>query len=350
MNSNTETFIGEVVDLFCGIGGISHGFRRSGFDIRAGYDVDISCRYGFEGNNSAPFMFSDIGTLKADEITARYSGSLPTVLVGCAPCQPFSTYRKGKCDDRWSLLAKFAKLATQVNADFVTMENVPGLINYRGGTVFENFIETLSEVYPFITHEIVNCADYGVPQNRRRLVVIASHTNEIQLCENDKTVSKSVLEAIQGLPVISAGEVDSKDPLHRASGLSELNLRRIQHSKPGGSWRDWPEELVAECHKNKKGKGYRSVYGRMDWNGLAPTMTTQCYGYGNGRFGHPEQDRAITLREAAIFQSFPLSYNFFPKDTFPGYQTVGRWIGNAVPVALAEAIARRLSKEILIHA
>ena len=349
MIEDTGPPIGEVVDLFCGIGGISHGFRRAGFDIRAGYDLDVSCRHGFETNNAAPFFPSDVGSLAADEIRSRFSGARPTVLVGCAPCQPFSTYRKGKSDERWSLLARFAELAAVVGTDFVTMENVPGLVDYRGGNVFRRFLATLSRIYSHVTHEIVNCAEFGVPQSRHRLVVIASRTGEVRLGEGDRSATDSVADAIRDLPAIPAGGVNPADPLHRASRLSTLNLRRIQHSRPGGTWGEWPEELVAACHRDKKGAGYRSVYGRMSWDAPAPTITTQCYGYGNGRFGHPEQDRAITLREAALLQSFPSDYSFFPDGKFPGFKTVGRWIGNAVPVALAESIARCLSREISVH-
>jgi len=344
------TRIGEVVDLFCGIGGISHGFRRAGFDIRAGYDVDASCGHGFETNNTAPFLPSDVGNLAADEIGSRFSGARPTVLVGCAPCQPFSTYRKGKSDERWSLLTRFAELAAAVATDFVTMENVPGVVDYRGGTVFRDFLKILSGTYPHVTHEIVDCTEFGVPQRRRRLVVIASRNGEVRLAEGDRSAPASVADAIRSLPAIPAGGADPADPLHRASRLSPLNMRRIRHSRPGGTWSEWPEELVATCHRDRKGMGYRSVYGRMSWDAPAPTVTTQCYGYGNGRFGHPEQDRAITLREAALLQSFPPDYSFFPDGGFPGFKTVGRWIGNAVPVALAEGIARRISREISAHA
>ena len=342
------SYVGEVVDLFCGIGGISHGFKQAGFNIRAGYDVDPSCKYGFESNNESRFVESNIETLNSEMISDQFSGLLATVLVGCAPCQPFSSYRKGKIDSRWSLLASFAKLATKVKTDFVTMENVPGLVKYQDGSVFQNFLRILSSEYPYISHQVVDCSKFGVPQKRHRLVVIASKSAKIQLT-NDFQSPVKVADAIANLPSIPAGGADPTDSMHRASSLNEINIQRIKSSKPGGSWHDWPEDLVAHCHQDKKGAGYTSVYGRMKWDCPAPTITTQCFGYGNGRFGHPEQDRAITLREAALLQSFPLNYSFFPDDEFPGFKTVGRWIGNAVPVALAKNIAKCISKEIYKH-
>jgi DNA (cytosine-5)-methyltransferase 1 len=130
--------------------------------------------------------------------------------------------------------------------------------------------------------------------------------------------------------------------MHQAAGLSEKNLRRIALTPEGGGWKNWPDDLVLDCHKKDSGKSYDSVYSRMKRNEPAPTMTTQCCGLGNGRFGHYEQDRAISLREAAIFQSFPEAYQFFPKDEFPAFDQVEKHIGNAVPVALGEAIAQSI--------
>lgn len=337
--------IGEVVDLFCGIGGISNGFKRAGFRVMAGYDVDASCRYAFETNNDSRFVNKDVGSLSSDDIKARFTGLKPTVLVGCAPCQPFSTYKKGKADGRWELLKNFANIATAVDADYVTMENVSGLVEYKRGQLFREFLEILSKRY-FCSVQVVDCSKFGVPQRRRRLVVIGSKSRLIELSAASDMPAMTVKNAIVDLPALAAGDIDPNDPLHRASKLSDLNLKRIRHSKPRGTWRDWPKELVAACHVNEKGQGYGSVYGRMDWDQPAPTMTTQCYGFGNGRFGHPEQDRAISLREAALLQSFPLDYKFFHSDQFPGFKTVGKWIGNAVPVALAQAIAQKISAEI----
>jgi DNA (cytosine-5)-methyltransferase 1 len=225
------------------------------------------------------------------------------------------------------------------------MENVSGVLEYESGALFNEFIAILSTKY-HCSFKVVDCSSYGVPQRRKRLVVIGAKQRKIELVPQSEEPALTVRAAISDLPRIGAGEVDLTDPLHRASKLSQLNRVRIKHSRQGGTWRDWPAELVAPCHTKEKGKGYRGVYGRMSWNEPAPTMTTQCYGFGNGRFGHPEQDRAISLREAAILQSFPKDYQFFEPGKFPGFKTVGRWIGNAVPVELAFNIANVISKEI----
>lgn len=133
-------------------------------------------------------------------------------------------------------------------------------------------------------------------------------------------------------------------------GLSPLNLARIQASKPGGTWLDWPDELRAVCHTKETGKWYGNVYGRMSWDEPSATITTQCCGFGNGRFGHPEQDRAISMREAALLQTFPLSYEFIdPSDDTPSISRIAQMIGNAVPVALARMIAKSIRLHICEH-
>ena len=146
--------------------------------------------------------------------------------------------------------------------------------------------------------------------------------------------------------MLGHGQVDAIDPLHRASRLSETNLRRITASKPGGTWRDWADDLVASCHKATTGDGYSSVYGRMDWSRPAPTITTQFYGFGSGRFGHPQQNRALSLREGALLQGFPKDYAFCDPGKRVEFTTVGRLIGNAVPVRLSSAIARAVKRHL----
>jgi DNA (cytosine-5)-methyltransferase 1 len=154
---------------------------------------------------------------------------------------------------------------------------------------------------------------------------------------------KTVREAIGKLPAIRQGTAHPKDPLHSAAKLSDLNLKRIRASRPGGTWRDWPKHLIADCHKRDTGYSYPGVYGRMAWDEPAPTLTTQFFGFGSGRFGHPEQDRAISLREGAILQGFPRSYSFIPEGAPVHFRVLGRMIGNAVPVTLGEMIGQSIS-------
>lgn len=340
-----RTINGEVVDLFCGVGALSHGLKLAGFKILAGYDVDQRCKYAFEKNNGGQFISGDVAKLKPEDIKKHYTGNGPSVLAGCAPCQPFSSYKhRYEEDPKWNLVAKFARLAVKVQPDFVTMENVPALMKYRDGAVFENFCRILNRGGYHIEWTIAKCEEFGVPQKRRRLVLMAAKTHKPSGLNPLNTEALTVKNAIGMLPAISAGEAHIDDPLHVSAGLSPLNMKRMKASRPGGTWRDWPENLVAACHQKKSGQTYPGVYARMNWDKPSPTMTTQCYGFGNGRFGHPEQDRAISLREAAMLQSFPLTYKFLPASEKPKISEVGRWIGNAVPVKLAQAIGVSLNK------
>ncbi len=180
------------------------------------------------------------------------------------------------------------------------------------------------------------------------MVLLASKLGEIQLCPATKTKDNylTVKDAIGHLPKIKSGETHSKDKLHMTSKMKEITLKRIAASKQGGTWKDWPEDLVAECHKKTSGKSFGSVYGRMSWNKPSPTITTQFVGFGNGRFGHPTQDRALSLREGAILQTFPEDYKFSDPDEPFSIGNIARMIGNAVPVRLGEIIADRITQHI----
>jgi DNA (cytosine-5)-methyltransferase 1 len=336
----------EVVDLFCGVGALSHGLKLAGCEIVAGYDVDRRCKYAYEENNGGRFYTRDVSKLLASEISAHFTRNVPSILAGCAPCQPFSTYKHRYAEDpQWGLVNKFAELAADVLPDYVTMENVPALLKYKDGAVFEQFCAVLIEAGYSVRYMIAHCEKFGVPQKRRRLVVLAARDRILSPLPVGENGYVTVREAIAALPPLSAGEASAQDPLHVSSALSEINLRRIRQSRPGGTWRDWPESLRADCHRRSTGKTYPGVYARMEWDKPAPTMTTQCFGYGNGRFGHPDQDRAISLREAAILQSFPAHYSFLPPGENVSMKEVGRWIGNAVPVNLAQAIGRYIIED-----
>lgn len=347
----------SVVDLFCGVGGITHGFINEEFDVVAGVDCDPSCRYAYEHNNTATFIERKVEELKADELNDLYPDGHLKILVGCAPCQVYSKYasrytKQQSKDDKqkWQLLSAFADMIDGVEPDIVSMENVPELLDYNDGLVYNDFVERLKPQYS-VTPYLVYCPDYGIPQGRTRLVLFASRFGDLELLEKTHARDQylSVRDAIGSLCSIEAGQACATDPLHRSAGLSDLNLRRIRQSVPGGTWRDWDPELVAECHKKRSGKTYASVYGRMAWDEPAPTMTTQFYGYGSGRFGHPDQDRALSLREGALLQTFPPNYRFVEPGRPVVIKTIGRQIGNAVPVDLGRIIARSIRKHMEEH-
>lgn len=344
------------VDLFCGAGGLSHGLLKAGVRVVAGYDVDGMCRFAFESNNAgARFHQKCITTLAGKELVSHYPRAHARVLVGCAPCQAFSKYTQGTRnlrDRKWTLLSEFARLIRESKPDIVSMENVPELQHYR---IFHEFMSVLTdEGFHFIGDpgkRVVYCPDYGVPQHRRRLVVLASRFGPIELIPPTHRPSRyrTVADALRELPSLRAGEVCDTDPLHRASALSARNFRRIRASRPGGTWRDWPARLRADCHREESGKSYPSVYGRMQWDEPSPTITTQFYGFGNGRFGHPEQDRGLSLREGAILQSFPRGYRFVGPEADYEFKRIGRLIGNAVPVRLGVAIGKTIIRHLAEH-
>lgn len=335
---------GSVVDLFCGAGGLTHGFLLEGFTISAGMDVDEDCRYSFEHNNRAPFIRRDITGLRGSDIALLFEPGMPRILVGCAPYQPFSIYNQKNDDPKWRLLTDFGTLIAETNPDVVSMEKVPRLLDFQGGEVFGAFVAVLERNGYHVCWRVVFAPEYGVPQQRSRLVLLASRLGLIEF--EPPTVGPdeyvNVETAIGALPALSAGEIDPIDPLHRSSRLSEKNFQRIRAARPGGSWREWDVDLVTDCHKAATGRGYASVYGRMVWSEPSPTITTQFYGFGNDRFGHPEQDRAISLREGAILQSFPRDYEFTAPGRTIHFKKVGKLIGNAVPVLLARAVARSI--------
>lgn len=342
----------QVVDLFCGIGGLSYGLIKEGLDIVAGIDNDETCRFGYEYNNKTKFIHRDIIQVSAKEINELFGNKEQTirVLVGCAPCQPFSKLNLRRISRKQlAPLEKFARLIKDTLPDIVSMENVSGLADIKKYPIFKTFIDTLKENGYHYKYEIVDTSEYGIPQNRKRLVLLASRFGEIELVKRThKNKKVTVRDVIRGLEPIRDGEISVTDPLHRSRKLSSLNLKRIKSTPhDGGSSKNWSERLVLNCHKKDSGKTYRStVYGRMRWDEPAPTMTTQCVGLGNGRFGHPEQDRAISLREAAIFQTFPKDYKFVTPNEPVVVGRVAKFIGNAVPVKLGVVIGKSIRKHV----
>lgn len=334
------------VDLFCGAAGLSLGLKNSGISIAAGIDLDPACRYPFETNIGALFLEQDISSLSAETVTGLFGGAKIRVLAGCAPCQPFSGYttKRRAIDRRWELLLQFLRIVQETAPEIVTLENVPRLVHLP---LWREFVGELEAGSYFVDWDVVDASKFGVPQNRRRLVLLASRLGPISLPAPIKGDVPTVEKAIRTLPAVSAGAANPTDPLHSSRALTAQNLARIKQSKPAGTWREWPRRMQAACHKTESGKTYPSVYGRMSWHKPSPTITTQFYGFGNGRFGHPTQDRAITLREGAILQSFPIDFKFAPSGGRINFRRLGKLIGNAVPPELARAIGEAIVQHVL---
>lgn len=344
----------SAVDLFCGAGGLTNGLERAGISVEAGFDVDPDCRYPYEYNNDAEFLARDIGKLARDQpedVAALFDGDADaTLLAGCAPCQPFSPLTHGSdssTHESYGMLRAFLEIVDVVEPDFVVMENV---FEVRNSDVYDEFVAGLDELgYNLNPRDDrrVYCPDFDIPQTRRRWVVLASKAGRIDMGEPINSSPEeypTVEDSIGHFPGLEAGEQDRDDPLHMTRNLEETNVERVEHSKPGGTWQDWPDRLQLECHKKSSGQTYRSVYGRMVPDEPAPTITTQFYNLGSGRFGHydTEQNRALSLREGATIQSFPEDYRFAEDISEVGITKIGRLIGNAVPPKLGEVVGERI--------
>lgn len=341
----------NAVDLFCGIGGLTNGLKKSGINVVAGIDIEPKVKFIYEKNNDTKFIQADIKKFPSSEVERLYPKDTDIrVLAGCAPCQPFSSYSyryKGTDNNinKMDLLDSFGRIVEDIQPDVVTMENVPQLSKEP---IFKKFLKTLSKLeYDFSWH-IVYAPEYGVPQKRRRLVLLAAKNIPISLIPPiyDKNNYPSVRDYIYNLPKIKDGAKNEKDPMHVSPKLNSTNIKRIKSSKPGGTWHDWDKSLLLNAYKKKTGKSYTSVYGRMEWDKPAPTITTKFFGYGNGRFGHPEQNRALSYREGALLQTFPSDYVFFDDKHPLSKKDVGIFIGNAVPVKLGETIGKSILKSI----
>lgn len=334
-----------MIDLFSGVGGLTYGLRKSGLSVLAGVDNDKSCEYAYEKNNAAKFIYADISEFDFDELNKIYSKGSIRVLVGCAPCQPFSSHafklRKDARDERWNLLDHFVRGIEVVKPDIVSMENVRGVTKTD---VFKNFVNQLERLGYNVEWKVVYAPNYGIPQNRSRLILLASKLGKILIPKETHTKNNYVTvgDVIRELPKINAGETSKQDHLHKAKKLESVNQKRILQSRPGGTWRDWNKNLLPNCYKKDSGQTYTSVYGRMKWDDVSPTITTQFTSYGSGRFGHPKQNRALSIREGALLQTFPMNYDF---GDFPATKLI-RHIGNAVPPQLGIVIGKQIKEHV----
>ena len=325
------------VDLFCGAGGLTRGLLDAGIRVVRGVDNDATAKETYERNNPcAEFVHADIREVSPERIMHGVDRSGGFLLAGCAPCQPFSGHApKGVADERRSLIECVGRLVESILPDYILVENVPG---FREGNPHRTSFRGILSANGYCMDErIVDAKDYEVPQTRKRYVLLASKGRGIEIPEGGGEL-RTVRDAISGFPEIGAGQSSHDLKNHVAAGLSDRLLKRLKITPPdGGSRRNTPKSVWTGCHL--KHTGHTDTYGRMRWDSPAPTLTCRCISLSNGRFGHPEQHRAISVREAAAIQTFGNGYVFHSTKTRNAAH-----IGNAVPPRMAKALGEAIAR------
>ena len=328
------------IDLFCGSGAVTAALRNQGFDVLAALDNDpIACKTYRLNHPGVKLIEGDIRKVNPESILTSNSSVFGVdLLVFCAPCQPFSSQNRNRSPDgRARLLLEAGRYARALKPKCMLFENVPGLTSPSHAEVVDTLAQQLRrEGYILSAPRRLDAAETGVPQRRVRCVMIASQARDAADAFQQATVKakrRTVREAIGQLKPLRSGESDPEDDLHRARTHRPIALDRLRAIPiDGGSRAELPMHLRLKCHTDDH--SFSDVYGRMRWDDVAPTLTTGCDDITRGRFAHPDQDRAITLREAALLQTFPLNYRFSGSRS-----DMARQIGNAVPVAMVEALA-----------
>lgn len=341
----------KAVDFFCGAGGVTCGFKQAGIDVVVGIDIDAICKDTYEKNNTgAEFLEADISDLAKDKLETNYQISKnddDLIFIGCSPCQYFTNLKTDKTKSETSrmLLEDFREFVDYYKPGYLFVENVPG-IEKKEESPLKDFKKYLAKNGYVFADKVINAKYLGVPQNRRRYILVATRVKDsISLPKENKNKDEiaTLREAIgntKKFPVVEAGHTDESDFQHSVAALSDLNLKRLKNTpKDGGTRLSWAndEELQLECYKDHN--GHTDVYGRMSWDKPSPAITTKFRYTSTGRYSHPEQNRAISLREGATLQSFPLSYVFHSQSQ----NEIARMIGNAVPPKLAKEVAKSLT-------
>lgn len=340
----------KAVYFFCSGGGMSYGMKQAGVDVLAGIDFDLSCKETYEANiKGSEFIHADVFDLKEADLVKKLSlkkNDNDLILIGCSPCQYWSIIntKKEKSEKSKDLLKEFKRFVEYLIPGYVVVENVPGVFRKKEESGLDDFILWLENEGYRVHFDVHEVSEYGVPQHRKRFTLIANRLSDTELypipVNGKKKTVRDVIGEHNGFPKVSQGHKDSSDFLHTVAGLKQINLDRLSVTpKNGGTRLAYVnnEELAPPCHKGKT-DGFKDIYGRMWWDKPAPTITTKFFSISNGRFAHPEEDRAISLREGATLQSFPKHYKF--KTT--SIAKTARMIGNAVPPKYAKAIAKAI--------
>jgi len=335
----------KAIDFFCGGGGMTYGLRKAGIQVIAGIDYDNDCKETYLANNpDSVFIHSDINTLKCcdlEEILDIKKNDNNMIFVGCSPCQYYSIIRSDKTKSAVSkdLLLQFKRFVEYFKPGYILVENVPGIISNKDSVLPEFFKFLDNAGYNNREWRIVNMMYHGIPQSRKRFSLIATRIHEaISLPKEEKKIItvRDVLGEENGFAKIEAGNIDKTDFFHTTANLSELNLKRLKKTpKNGGTRLAWKDdhELQLKCYISKN-NCFRDVYGRLSWDKPSSTITTHFYKTSNGRFSHPEEDRALSIREGATLQTFPKTYKFKTSSIIKA----AKIIGNAVPPKYAHKL------------
>lgn len=335
----------KAIDFFSGAGGLTRGLLNAGIEVLAGVDNDIELRSTYEKNNKpSKFICEDISKLDIKAVRKKLGVTKKDMVLyaACTPCQPFSTLNqmKGK-DVRKTLLLDFAKIVEISPPDFILVENVPGLNSSCGKDVYKKFSATLKKCgFNYISAGYLDAQHFGVPQVRKRFILLASRHGEIDLPQPNKKKIATVRQFIEGIKPIEDGEEYKRIANHISRKLKP-HLKRIVQAVPkngGNRGQIQDTSILLACHQ-KNPHVHKDVFGRMAWDKPAPTLTCRCADVYCGRFIHPVQDRGISLREAALLQTFPKRYKFYGN-----FMHISKQIGNAVPVRLAEKIGKQVLK------
>lgn len=344
----------KAIDFFCGAGGMTNGMIQAGIKVVAGIDIDKSCKETYEFNNpTSKFIEADIKELTFEKLIKETNISINDnnlIFIGCSPCQYWTVINtmKSKSSGTKNLLSYFQKFIDHFNPGFIVIENVPGILSNKNESGLENFIDFL-KLKDFITeYKIINAKNYGVPQSRKRFLLLAtrvSNTIRIPTPDVDKNYTvREYIGEINGFKKVSAGHRDNSTFMHTVAGLSNLNIERLMLTPKNGGMREaWKDNKKLQINAYKdKDNSFKDIYGRMRWDYPSPTITTKFFSLSNGRFGHPDENRAISLREGATLQTFKNDYVFKGKSV----ATNARLIGNAVPPELSKRIGLTLLNSI----
>lgn len=348
MNSENSDF--KAVDFFCSGGGMSYGMQQAGIKVLAGIDFDKTCKETYTSNiKGAEFIHADVFDLDVTELEKKLSlqkNDDELILIGCSPCQFWSIIntKREKSKKSKDLLKEFRRFVEYYIPGYVVVENVPGVLKRKNESGLDDFINWLNNNGYKVHFNVHEVSEYGVPQHRRRFTLIANRMTDIEI-EPEKSIGnkltvRDVLGEQNGFFPIEAGHKDKSDFMHTTAGLRPINKKRLfRTEKDGGTRLAYvnDDELAPDCHKNNS-KSFKDTYGRMWWDKPSPTITTKFFSISNGRFAHPEEDRAISLREGAVLQSFPKDYIFKTSSI----ANTARMIGNAVPPKYAEAIGKAI--------